>query len=131
MGRKKKSEQDGLLTPLELEIMSVLWKLNGGSVHDVIDALPSEKSYAYNTVSTILRILLTKKVVKAESEGRTHTYIPVLSKEAYESRTLDHVVSTVFDGEPASLVRRLLDTDEISSAELKEIRALLESRGAK
>ena len=131
MGRKKKSDQDGLLTPLELEIMSALWKLGLGNVHDVIEALGSEKSYAYNTVSTILRLLLEKDVVAAESQGRVHIYRPVLSKQDYEARTLDHVVTTVFDGEPASLLRRLIDNDGLSDAELKEIKSLLEAKGVK
>ena len=131
MGRKKKSDHDGMLTPLELEVMSALWKLGEGSVHDVIAALPSEKVYAYNTVSTILRLLLAKNVVSAKSEGRGHTYLPVLQKDDYEARTLDHVVTTVFDGEPASLMKRLLDSKGLTESELAEIKGLLESRGAK
>lgn len=131
MGRKKKSDQDGMLTPLELEIMTALWKRGEGSVHDVLESLPSEKDYAYNTVSTILRILQTKGVVTVRQQGRQHTYVPALSKAEHETRTLKHVVTTVFDGEPASLLKRLLGDKGLSKSDLDEIKDLLERRGKK
>jgi predicted transcriptional regulator len=124
MGRKKKDEQEGLLTPLELEVMTQLWKTGGSSAHEVLEAMPCE--YAYTTISTVLRILLQKGAVEAQASGRQHIYKPVIDKEEYESRTLKHVVTTVFDGEPASLMRRLLDDKALSKKELDEIRALLE-----
>ncbi len=129
MGRKKKDEHDAMLTPLELELMTVLWKSGGATVHQVTEALSNE--YAYTTVSTVLRILLQKSVVEAEANGRQHTYIPLLTKDDYESRTLKHVVSTVFDGEPASLMRRLLDDKALSKKELEEIREILQEKGAR
>ena len=131
MGRKKKSGDGGLLTPLELEIMTVLWKLGEGSVHDVLKQLDPDKEYAYNTVSTILRLLLAKGVVDARAEGRGHFYLPVLDKQEYEARTLKHVVSTVFDGEPTSLLRRLLDDQSLSKQTLEELRSLIARKGEK
>jgi predicted transcriptional regulator len=126
MGRKKKDEQESLLTPLELEVMTQLWKTGGSSAHEVLETLPGD--YAYTTVSTVLRILLQKGAVEAQASGRQHIYKPVVTKDDYESRTLKHVVTTVFDGEPASLMRRLLDDKALSKKELDEIRALLQER---
>lgn len=129
MARKKKSdEKPGLLTPLELEIMTELWKRSEGGVHDILESLPKDKDYAYTTVSTVLRILLGKGIVEAKAHGRQHTYVPLLSKEEYESRTLNHVVATVFDNEPASLLRRLLDDKSISKEQLEELKSLIDSR---
>ncbi len=129
MGRKKKTDDDGLLTPLELEVMTVLWKKGEASASDVLEALPSEKAYAYTTVSTVLRILVSKGTVNARAEGRGHLYSPALDKSEYEARTLKHVVATVFDGEPTSLLRRLIDEKAISKSELDEIKELLDKRG--
>lgn len=131
MGRKKKEDSDGQLTPLELEIMSTLWKIGEGSVHDVIEALPKDRDYAYTTVSTVLRILLSKEVVKAEASGRQHTYVPLLSKQKYESMTLKHVVTTVFGGDSTSLLKRLIDDRAISKSELDEIKKMIEQGGKK
>jgi predicted transcriptional regulator len=129
MGRKKKDESDSMLTPLELELMTTLWKTGGSTVHEVAEQLSSE--YAYTTISTVLRILLQKGIVAAEASGRQHTYVPLLSKNDYESQTLKRVVSTVFDGEPASLMRRLLDDKALSKKEIDEIRDLLDLKGAR
>lgn len=126
MGRKKKDESEGLLTPLELEVMTQLWKSGGASAHEVLEQMPGE--YAYTTISTVLRILLQKGAVEAQASGRQHIYKPVITKDDYESRTLKHVVTTVFDGEPASLMRRLLDNNALSAKELEEIRALLKEK---
>lgn len=126
MGRKKKDPAEGMLTPLELEMMILLWRLGQGSVHDVMEALANEKDYAYNTVSTVLRILQTKGVVEARKVGRTHTYFPLMGKDDFEARTVNHVVDRVFEGEPKSLVKRLVDTGSLTKADLDEIRALLD-----
>ncbi|MCM2283037.1 MAG: BlaI/MecI/CopY family transcriptional regulator [Bdellovibrionaceae bacterium] len=131
MGRKKKSADDGLLTPLELEVMTLLWRLGEGSVHDVMELFPKDKEYAYNTVSTVLRILQTKGVVEARKDGRTHTYVPLLAKDEFEEKTVHHVVERVFEGEPKSLVRCLVDSGSLSKDDLDELRALLARGGRK
>ena len=69
-----------LLTEVELELMTALWKLGEGSVADVLETLPKERKLAYTSVSTILRILEQKKVLKARKEGRGHVYVPMLEK---------------------------------------------------
>lgn len=119
-------EKQKLLTEAELEFMTALWKLGQGSVNDVIAALPAGRHPAYTTVSTILRILEQKGMVKARKEGRGHVYIPTLEKSEYEARTLRHVVNDVFDGAPLALARQLLKHNKLSAAELDELRALLD-----
>ena len=89
-------------------------------------ALPKGKDYAYNTVSTVLRLLQTKGVVDIRKQGRQHAYVPLLDKREYEARTVSHVVDRVFEGEPKTLVRLLLDDGALSKSDLDEIRALLE-----
>jgi predicted transcriptional regulator len=129
MGRMKKTDES--LSPLELEIMVVLWKLGSGSVHEVIAELIKNKELAYTTVSTVLRLLEKKSIVESVKDGRTHIYVPLLTKEEYEGFALSQVVSTVFDGAPKMLVKRLLGDDSISAEELAEIRELLDQRQRK
>jgi predicted transcriptional regulator len=128
MTKKKEASPPRLLTETELELMTILWKLNGGTVNDVIAELPKDRKLAYTSVSTILRILEQKEILKSRKEGRGHLYLPILSKERYESISLDHLVSKVFEGTPTSLVRRLLETDGLSEKDLKAIRSLLDER---
>ncbi|MCC6278766.1 MAG: BlaI/MecI/CopY family transcriptional regulator [Oligoflexia bacterium] len=125
MVKKTKTTPDKLLTETELELMTILWKLGEGSVGDVIENLPKERDLAYTSVSTILRILEQKEVLKTRKEGRGHIYIPAIKKSDYEAKTVRHVVDKVFDGTPVALVRQLLDTMKIDQSELDELKKII------
>jgi predicted transcriptional regulator len=111
--------------------MQILWRLQRASVQDVLDALPAGRVLARTSVSTMLRILEAKEVLTSEKTGRAHVYIPRLSKAEYESRSLQHMVSRVFDGDAKSLLLRLVDTDDLDLAELDAVRAILKKKGAR
>lgn len=117
-----------LLTEVELELMHCLWRLGEGTVHDVLGVLSPERTLAYTSVSTVLRILVGKGVLVVRKEGRGHVYVPRVSKVAYETTSLRHMVQRVFDGAPDALVRRLLETGELDEQALAAIRALLRKR---
>ena len=117
-----------LLTEVELELMTILWQLGGGTVSDVLAALPPDRPLAYTSVSTILRILEGKGIVASEKVGRGHRYLPAVAKGAYEAFALEEVVGKVFGGEPLALVRRLVDTAGLSRKDLAALRALLEEK---
>lgn len=128
MVRKIRGSEDRQLTEVELELMTVLWKLGEGSVTDVLEDLPKERKLAYTSVSTILRILEQKGVLKTRKEGRGHIYIPVLLKSEYEAKTIHHVMNSVFEGAPIALVKQLLNTVPLSESDLAEIQQLLKKR---
>lgn len=117
-----------LLTEVELELMNIIWNLKEASVNDVIAELPTERKLAYTSVSTIIRILEQKKVLGARKEGRGHIYFPILTKKDYEATTIHHVVENVFDGTPASLVKRLLETENLSHDEIDSIKKMFNER---
>jgi predicted transcriptional regulator len=125
---KKNREENKLLTETELELMTSLWKLGEGSVNDVLEQLPKGRELAYTSVSTILRILEQKQTLTSRKEGRGHIYIPAIKKDQYEALSLKHLVSKVFDGEPSTLVKRLIESKDLDDEELKAIRALLNRR---
>ena len=131
MSPQKSKEFDGRLTSTELELMNILWQIQEGSVGDVIAKLPQHRDLAYTSVSTILRILQQKSVLKTRKEGRGHIYIPLITKASYESRTIKDVVDRVFQGTPVDLVKQLLNSVEIKPNEIDEIRKLLENRNGK
>lgn len=118
-----------LLTDVELELMTILWRIGEGSVAQVMAELSEERDLAYTSVSTILRILEQKKILETRKEGRSHIYIPLLNKTDYEAKTVRHVVNRVFEGAPTSLIKRLLDTVSIDEKELKAIKELIEKKG--
>lgn len=124
----KQSKDGKLLTDVELELMNILWETDGGTVNDVISKLPKERDLAYTSVSTILRILEQKKVLKSRKQGRGHFYIPVLKKEDYGKKTLSHIVENVFNNTPLSLVKTLLDSKDLKKEELEDLKKLLNER---
>ena len=121
----KKQKEERLLTETELELMTLLWKRGEGSVADVIADLPAGRELAYTSVSTILRILEQKEVLTTRKEGRGHVYIPAITKDEYESRTVHHMVERVFDGTPMALARQLLQTTQLSKDELTELKKMI------
>ena len=126
---KNKAADTKLLTETELELMTIIWKLGEGSVSDVIEQLPKKRDLAYTSVSTILRILEQKEILKTRKEGRGHIYMPQLKKSDYEAKTVRHVVDRVFDGTPIALVRQLLDSVKLDDADLKELKNLIDKAG--
>jgi predicted transcriptional regulator len=116
------------LTATELEMMNVIWRLAPCSVHQVVEALQPQRQLAYTSVSTIVRILEQKGFVRSQKEGRGHLYEPVISKEDYQVKSLQHLVSNVFDGTPTLLVQRLVDSEQLDPEELDRIRRALRKK---
>jgi len=108
------------LTKAEEEIMQVLWEIDGGFVKDVIARLPDPKP-AYNTVSTIVRILEKKEYVGHEAYGKTHRYFPLVPREEYSRRALGKVMSNYFGGSVKQLMSFFVKEEDISIGELEEL----------
>jgi predicted transcriptional regulator len=120
-----------LLTEVELELMTILWRLGEGTVNDVLEGLAPERPLAYTSVSTILRILEKKRFLKTRKQGRGHVYIPLVAKGAYEARSLDDLIDRVFDGTPSALMRRLVESERLSPRDLAAARDLLKRKGGR
>ena len=118
-------QKSKMLTDVELELMTILWRIGEGSMAGFMAELPDGRDLAYTSVSTILRILEQKKILKTRKEGRGHIYIPLLSKSDYEAKTVMHIVENVFEGAPVTLIRTLLDTVNLKDDELEEIRQII------
>ena len=114
------------LTPRELDIMAVLWRLGSGTVNEVWDGL--EDDLAYSTVLTMLRTLEGKGHVRHEAEGKAYRYHPVTLSEDAGGGALDRVLDKIYQGSRELLVTRLLADEEVSPEELRRIRELLDER---
>lgn len=91
------------LTKAEDQIMQILWTIEKGFVKDIMDHLPDPKP-AYNTVSTIVRILEKKGFVGYKAYGKTHEYFPLIAKENYTRFYLNNMVKGYFNGSFPNLV---------------------------
>ncbi len=108
------------LTRAEEQIMHVLWYLEKAYVKDIIERLPSPKP-AYNTVSTIVRILEKKGFVGHEAFGKTHLYRPLVAKEDYTQAFLQSFVRNYFDDSYQELVSFFARDKNLTVSELEEI----------
>ncbi|MXV14421.1 BlaI/MecI/CopY family transcriptional regulator [Hufsiella ginkgonis] len=113
------------LTRAEEQIMQVLWQLEKAFVKDIIDELPEPKP-AYNTVSTIIRILETKGFADHEAFGKSHRYFPLTSREAYKSFATEKLLSNYFESSVESMFSFFVKEKKIDLQEADEILKLIE-----
>ncbi|MDR2894402.1 MAG: BlaI/MecI/CopY family transcriptional regulator [Alistipes sp.] len=125
MNRPTSKTRSQELTRAELEIMQILWEKGHALVHDIRDAMPEPRP-AYNTVSTVVRILETKGFVGHTPYGRTHEYHPLTSREEYTDRYMTGVLGNFFGGSPVQMVSFLSKRENISTKELDSIIEILE-----
>ena len=111
------------LTRAELEIMQILWKKECAFVNEIREEMPEPKP-AYNTVSTIVRILEKKGVVAHEAFGKSHRYYPLVSKEEYTQSYMQNVVGNFFDNSFTRMFSFLTAKENLSAKEIEEIAAI-------
>jgi predicted transcriptional regulator len=116
------------LTPVEHELMDILWKIGQGTVRHVMEHLSRERNLAYTSVSTILRILQQKKILTAKKIGRQHIYLPALSKEIFARHSVTKMVDQIFSGNSVELVSYLVGNKKLSHDEITAIQELLENK---
>jgi len=108
------------LTKAEEQIMQVLWELDSAFVKDIIIKLPEPKP-AYNTVSTIVRILQQKGFVGHEIHGKSHKYHPLITKSAYTKSFMKGFVKRYFSGSYQQMVSFFSKEDDLSLRELEQL----------
>lgn len=108
------------LTKAEEEVMQQLWALKKCNVAAIIEELPKPKP-AYNTVSTIVRILEDKGFVGHEKEGRGHLYFPLMKKSDYSNQSINKLVDGYFQGSFKSMVSFFMKKNDMSLSELESI----------
>ncbi len=108
------------LTKAEEELMQILWKIEKGFINDILAEIPSPKP-AYNTVSTIVRILEKKGFVAHRAYGKAHEYYPLVSKSEYTKSYFGHFMKNYFGNSYREMVSFFTSEDNLS---LKELEAL-------
>lgn len=111
-------------TDRELDIMSVLWRRDSGSVAEVREALGTE--VGYTTVLKLLQILEEKGAVRHEAEGRAYRYFPLVQPEAAGDSALSRILDKIFGGSAELLLTQLVSDREIDADELARMKKLLE-----
>ena len=114
------------LTRAEEQVMQVLWKIKKGFVKDILEHFDDPKP-AYNTVSTIVRILQDKGFVNHKAYGRTHEYFPIVSKDDYSKTHLSTFVNDYFSNSFGKMVSFFAKEKSISIKEMGDIMKIMET----
>lgn len=108
------------LTRAEEQVMQILWDLEKAFVKDIIEKMPEPKP-AYNTVSTIVRILEKKGFVGYEAFGKTHRYFPLMSKKEYTRLFMRSFMKNYFSNSFKDMVSFFAKDDNMSISELEDL----------
>jgi predicted transcriptional regulator len=115
------------LTKAEEQVMQILWDIEEGFVNDILDQMPEPKP-AYNTVSTIIRILESKGIVDHRAFGKSYQYFPLISKEEYTKGYLNRFLKNYFANSYKQMVSFFSKDEDLSVHEIEEIIEVLKDK---
>ena len=116
----KKTDQ---LTPLELEVMDVLWETGPANVQTVQNGM--KRKLAYTTVQTMLNILHKKKKVNRTLRERAYFYRPTVSRGQVVKNSVNEIIEKMFGGSAEDLVMNLVETKHITPERLAKLHAII------
>jgi len=114
------------LTKAEEQVMQILWKVDKSIVRDLVDHFPDPKP-AYNTVSTVLRVLEKKAFVDHKAYGTTYLYFPLVSKEEYSKFQFTNLIKNYFNGSFPKMAAFFAQENNLSIQELEEMMDMAKS----
>ncbi|HTU43708.1 MAG TPA: BlaI/MecI/CopY family transcriptional regulator [Bryobacteraceae bacterium] len=117
-GRKKGTQ---VLTPLELQIMKVLWREGPSNVVAVQKRLAPDTDLAYTTVQTMLNVLHRKGRVRRNRKGRAYEYRPVVSEEKALGQAVRDLIERMFGGSSEELVMSLIKSRQVDPARIADL----------
>ncbi len=113
------------LTKAEEQVMHILWDIKSGFVKDILAKMPDPKP-AYNTVSTIVRILENKGFVGHKAYGKTHEYYPLVEKSSYTKKMMNGIMYNYFNNSVKQLVSFFSNEKGLTASELEELKRIIE-----
>ena len=127
MAKKKETEH---LTPLELEIMMVLWDSGPSTVQAVQQRLEAQRPLAYTTVQTMLNVLHRKAKVSRSLEDRAYVYSAAVSRAQAARQAMGDIIDRMFGGSVESLVVSLVESRHVTPEKLAELTRRIEQKEA-
>lgn len=107
------------LTHKEEEVMTILWRLQKAFINDILAEM--EDPPPYNTVSSIVRKLVSEGLVGYTAYGKTHQYHPLLKKEDYRANAFKRFMDNYFGGSPAALLSYFVKEEKMDEGEVQRL----------
>ena len=118
------------LTRAEEKIMKILWGIGEGFIKDIIEQYPDPKP-PYNSVSTIVRVLVQKEIVGFKAYGNTHQYYPLISRAEYSKGQLSKLIADYYNNSLTEVVNFFTESKKLNKKELDEAMKMLEDLKSK
>ncbi len=115
------------LTKAEEQVMQIVWKVGKGYINDFLDHFPEPKP-AYNTVSTIVRILEKKGFIDHEPGSKSYIYFPTVTKREYTKHSFGQLLNGYFSNSYKQMVSFFAHDDKLSVNELEELKKLIDKQ---
>lgn len=115
------------LTKAEEQVMQYLWDLDKGFLKDIVEKFPEPRP-AYTTISTVIRVLVKKGVIRYRTYGKTNEYYPAISREKYFRGHVKTLITDHFDGSVVDFASFFTGGKEVDITELEEIQRLVEKK---
>jgi len=113
------------LTKAEERIMQILWDLERGFIKDIQEQFSKPKP-PYNTISTIVRVLVKKEIISYKSYGGSYQYYPLITREEYRSEQMGRLMSNYFGNSLKEVVSFFSETKDLDVDEVNEALQMLE-----
>lgn len=110
----------------EFIVMEILWKTAPMAASEIAEKALSE-NWNIRTLKTLLSRLVQKDVLGTKQDGRRYLYFPLLSQEDYGVHILDDISQKFFKNNVTPLFLHLAKSNDLSSGDIDEITALLET----
>ena len=123
---KARRQLDGVLGPLETEVMEAVWDLGEATVRDVHELLQQRRELAYTTVMTTMGRLTVKGLLVRDARGLAHRYRPALTREEYATSTVSSVVDWLVSSFPEPAISYFVDV--VNGGDDPAVRAALRDR---
>ena len=122
---KKKSMKE--LTKREEQIMDIVWKIKEGYIRDIVADFPEPQPH-YNTIATLVKILVKKGYLQSEKIGNTHQYSPTQTFEEYRNEHIGEIKEKFFDNSFPKMIAHFAKSEKLSDTEKKELIKIIKGK---
>ncbi len=116
------------ISEAELKVMKIVWEHAPISTNDITERLTVSTSWSPKTIQTLIKRLVTKKVLSYEKQGRVFIYTPLVSEKDYVSQESRSFLQRFYDGHISSMLSAYIQEEKLSKDDLDELRSLLAAR---
>ncbi|PAU95875.1 BlaI family transcriptional regulator [Aliifodinibius salipaludis] len=111
----------------EMEVLNHVWDMGEATVKQVRKRILEDREVAYTTIMTVMKNLADKDLLKYRKDGVTYVYSPAQKPESVRSNIITNLMKKAFKGSPKELVQALVNSDDLTSEDLNEIKSMIDN----